>query len=85
MDVLLPVKFTSIILEDSNTNRCSGILGAFVLGALSILLPGERPVDRGGHIDWIGASLGTGGLIVFNVAWKYVTRTKPRLITHNDL
>jgi hypothetical protein len=70
MDVLLPVSFTIVNLEDFNTNGCSGIFGAFVLGALWILLPGERLVDRGGHTDWIGASLGTGGLIVFNVAWK---------------
>jgi hypothetical protein len=45
-------------------------MGAVVLGALSVLLPSERPVDRQGRIDWIGAVLGTSGLIVFNVAWK---------------
>jgi hypothetical protein len=70
MDVFLPVSLMGVNLKDSNTNSCSGIFGAFVLGALWVLLPGERPVDRGGHIDWIGASLGTAGLIVFNVAWK---------------
>jgi hypothetical protein len=47
-----------------------GLLGAAILAVLWILLPAERPVDRNGGIDWIGASLGTGGLIVFNVAWK---------------
>jgi hypothetical protein len=70
MDVLLSVSFMGMTLKDCNTNICSGIFGAFVFGALWTLLHGERPVDRGGHIDWIGASLGTGGLIVFNVAWK---------------
>lgn len=46
------------------------IMAAVVLGALWILLPQEKPVDRQGKIDWIGAVLGTSGLIVFNVAWK---------------
>jgi hypothetical protein len=55
------------------------------LGALWILLPGERPVDRGGHIDGIGASLGTGGLIVLNVAWKYVLPIKTKPMAHNNL
>jgi hypothetical protein len=45
-------------------------MATVVLGALWNLLPGERPVDRHGNIDWIGAVLGTSGLIVFNVAWK---------------
>jgi hypothetical protein len=47
-----------------------GVMGAIVLATLWFLLPPEQPVDRHGKIDWIGASLGTGGLIVFNVAWK---------------
>ncbi|KAI9740020.1 MAG: hypothetical protein M1818_004771 [Claussenomyces sp. TS43310] len=46
------------------------ILGACVFGPMPFLLPHERPVDRNGTIDWIGASLGTGGLILFNVVWN---------------
>ncbi|KAH8811053.1 major facilitator superfamily [Xylogone sp. PMI_703] len=46
------------------------ILCTVILAILWILLPPERPVDRNGKIDWIGATLGTGGLIVFNVAWN---------------
>jgi hypothetical protein len=49
---------------------CGGIAIAPVLGALWFLVPPEEPVDRNGKIDWIGASLGTSGLIIFNVAWK---------------
>ena len=45
-------------------------MGAVVFGALGALLPPDRPVDRYGKIDWIGALLGTSGLILFNVAWK---------------
>jgi predicted MFS family arabinose efflux permease len=48
------------------------IFGAVVLSTLAFLLPVETPQDRNGKIDWIGAALGTSGLIVFNVAWKYV-------------
>ncbi|KAI9740311.1 MAG: hypothetical protein M1834_004889 [Cirrosporium novae-zelandiae] len=46
------------------------LLAAAFLAALCVLLPHERPVDRHGNIDWIGAALGTGGLILFNVAWN---------------
>ncbi|KAF9241890.1 hypothetical protein DTO006G1_1581 [Penicillium roqueforti] len=46
------------------------IMGAVVFGALGALLPPDRPVDRYGKIDWIGALLGTSGLILFNVAWN---------------
>ncbi|RFU26450.1 hypothetical protein B7463_g9879, partial [Scytalidium lignicola] len=45
-------------------------LASIILAVLWVLLPPERPVDRYGKIDWIGAVLGTGGLIVFNVAWN---------------
>ncbi|KAL5085617.1 hypothetical protein Trisim1_010101 [Trichoderma cf. simile WF8] len=46
------------------------ILGTFVFGILALLLPTDSPVDRKGTIDWIGAFLGTGGLIAFNIAWN---------------
>jgi hypothetical protein len=46
------------------------IMGTVVFALLAFLLPGDVPVDRNGKIDWVGAVLGTAGLIVFNVAWK---------------
>ena len=46
------------------------ILGTCVFTPLWFLLPPEIPVDRHGRIDWIGAGLGTSGLIVFNFVWK---------------
>ncbi|GAD97553.1 efflux pump antibiotic resistance protein, putative [Paecilomyces variotii No. 5] len=46
------------------------ILGVITFGILGILLPRDHPVDRNGKVDWIGATLGTGGLIAFNVAWN---------------
>lgn len=52
------------------------ILSALNITALWALLPREVPVDRGGKIDWIGAGLGTGALIVFNFVWKYVTTVR---------
>lgn len=39
---------------------------------LMLLLPRESPVDLQGTIDWIGFGLGLVGLILFNLAWKYV-------------
>jgi hypothetical protein len=35
-------------------------------------MPADIPVDRSGKIDYVGASLGLSGLLLFNVAWKYV-------------
>ncbi|KAJ9134112.1 Major facilitator superfamily [Pleurostoma richardsiae] len=46
------------------------IAGACVFGVLGCLIPNDKPVDKGGKIDWIGAALGAGGLILFNVAWN---------------
>ena len=44
--------------------------GAVVFGILAYLLPQDHPIDRNGKIDWPGAALGIGGLVLFNVAWK---------------
>ncbi|KAK9452800.1 major facilitator superfamily-domain-containing protein [Dipodascopsis uninucleata] len=46
------------------------IFGSCVFGILAFLLPHDHPVDRNGKIDWIGAIFGTGGLILFNIAWN---------------
>lgn len=42
-----------------------------MFSTLAVLLPVETSQDRNGKIDWIGAALGTSGLTIFNVAWKY--------------
>ncbi|KAG0649214.1 putative MFS-type transporter [Hyphodiscus hymeniophilus] len=48
------------------------ILGAFVFTAFALVVPGEpEPFDKDGKIDYVGAYLGVGGLILFNFAWKY--------------
>ncbi|RFU28827.1 hypothetical protein B7463_g7511, partial [Scytalidium lignicola] len=46
------------------------IIGAVTYGILWFLVPPEHPVDPHGDIDWIGAALGSSGLIIFNVAWN---------------
>ncbi|KAL3490230.1 MFS general substrate transporter [Aspergillus germanicus] len=46
------------------------IMGTVIFALLAFLLPSDVPVDRNGKIDWVGAVLGTAGLIVFNVAWN---------------
>ncbi|KAL6409921.1 putative efflux pump antibiotic resistance protein [Ilyonectria robusta] len=46
------------------------ILGTIIFGILAVLLPTDYPVDKNGKVDWVGAALGTGGLIAFNVAWN---------------
>ncbi|KUL83428.1 hypothetical protein ZTR_10967 [Talaromyces verruculosus] len=45
-------------------------MGFAVILALGILSPSEKPVDRGGKIDYIGSALGTGSLIIFNFVWN---------------
>jgi hypothetical protein len=34
------------------------------------VLPNENAPDKDGSVDWVGAGLGVGALIVFNVVWK---------------
>ncbi|KAL2839825.1 major facilitator superfamily domain-containing protein [Aspergillus pseudoustus] len=46
------------------------IVGTVIFVSLALLLPSDYPVDKNGEIDWVGALLGTAGLIVFNVAWN---------------
>ncbi|KAF2802679.1 MFS general substrate transporter [Mytilinidion resinicola] len=47
-----------------------GLLAFVVFTVLWKLLPPEKPVDADGKIDWIGAALGTAGLILFNFTWN---------------
>ncbi|KAI9738373.1 MAG: hypothetical protein M1834_008876 [Cirrosporium novae-zelandiae] len=46
------------------------IMGGCVFGTLAFLLPPEIPVDKNGKVDWVGATLGCSGLIVFNFVWN---------------
>ena len=33
-------------------------------------MPKDEPLDKGGKIDYVGAILGLGSLILFSFAWK---------------
>lgn len=46
------------------------MLGAVVFSLMVVSLPWDQPVDGKGSIDWVGAYLGVGGLILFNFVWK---------------
>lgn len=48
----------------------SGLLGLVVYGTAIISVPPDKPVDPNGSVDWVGAYLGVGGLILFNFVWK---------------
>jgi hypothetical protein len=54
----------------ANIHTISGMLGLTVYGAAIFLCPQDEPVDPNGKIDWVGAYLGVGGLILFNFVWK---------------
>lgn len=43
-----------------------------VYGIAIVTVPEDEPVDPNGEIDWAGAYLGVGGLILFNFVWKYI-------------
>ena len=48
------------------------MFGFVVYGVVLVTIPADEPADPNGEIDWIGAYLGVGGLILFNFVWKYV-------------
>lgn len=50
-----------------------GVISAISCVVLVFILPKERPVDPKGKIDVVGACLGLSSLLLFNVAWGYVT------------
>lgn len=87
--LLLPV--SSLVLAlflKTAAHDLSGMLGAAVFGAVALLVPQAPPSDQGGKVDWIGAYLGVGGLILFNFVWKCVfpflapTFTNTPLVKH---
>ncbi|KAK0390682.1 hypothetical protein NLU13_0185 [Sarocladium strictum] len=50
-----------------------GMLAASSLACLTwlwVVLPEEHPVDKGGKIDYVGAFLGLGSLLLFNFTWN---------------
>jgi hypothetical protein len=47
------------------------MLGAVVFSLSAWVTPTDHLPTRGsGSIDWLGAYLGIGGLILFNFVWK---------------
>lgn len=51
--------------------RTRSILGAVVFAVFFFVVPSEgEPFDKGAPVDWIGAYLGTTGLVLFNFVWK---------------
>ncbi|KAB8073643.1 MFS general substrate transporter [Aspergillus leporis] len=47
-----------------------GLLGFVVYGTAIVAVPPDDPVDPNGNVDWVGAYLGVGGLILFNFVWN---------------
>ncbi|KAF2141172.1 uncharacterized protein K452DRAFT_228696 [Aplosporella prunicola CBS 121167] len=47
-----------------------GIFASVTFAILWKMLPPEKPFDAQGKIDWIGAGLGTAGLVLFNFTWN---------------
>ena len=45
-------------------------MGFVVFGAALTICHADTPLDPNGKIDWVGALLGVGGLILFNFTWK---------------
>ncbi len=49
-----------------------GLLGFVVYGIALVTVPADEPIDPDGEVDWLGAYLRVGALILFNFVWKYV-------------
>jgi hypothetical protein len=47
-----------------------GLLGFVVYGTAMVTVPGDKPVGPNGEVDWVGAYLGVGALILFSFVWK---------------
>lgn len=61
-----------------------GLLGFVVYGTAIVAVPGDEPLDPNGEIDWAGAYLGVGALILFNFVWKYIYTLEERLSNIRD-
>jgi hypothetical protein len=72
MAFLLPVRITFLSdLMNFADILSRAIVGAVLFTAFAFIVPGEpEPLDKNGTIDFIGAYLGVGGLILFNFVWK---------------
>ncbi|KAI0198163.1 MFS general substrate transporter [Astrocystis sublimbata] len=46
------------------------LLGTVVFSAAAVAIPLDKPLDPHGGIDYVGAYLGVGGLILFNFVWN---------------
>ena len=57
-----------ISLADVFSSR--GLLGFVVYGTAIVTVPVDEPLDPNGEVDWVGAYLGVGALILFNFVWK---------------
>ena len=69
MGILLLVSRGTKTLRTSLT-ASSAMFGTAGFSCVALLVPGAPASDKGGKIDWIGAYLGVGGLILFNFVWK---------------
>lgn len=54
----------------TNNFSSRGLLGFMVYGTAMVTVPRDKPVDPNGKVDWVGAYLGVGALILFNFVWK---------------
>ena len=46
------------------------VLGGILFTGIALVVPPDHISDPNGKIDWVGAYLGVGGLILFNFAWN---------------
>ncbi|KAI0057295.1 MFS general substrate transporter [Artomyces pyxidatus] len=67
---LTPWKWMFFFLYCTADICCSAISGTFVFATVYLSIPADDPVDRDGSIDFVGAYLGVGGLILFNFVWN---------------
>jgi hypothetical protein len=72
MDIFLYVRMSTPFSEGlASLTLSRGMFGAAVFLLFFFVVPSDgEPFDPEGTFDYIGAYLGTGGLILFNFVWK---------------
>ena len=63
-------EFPKMIYSFADVFSARGLLGFVVYGIAMTTIPSDEPIDPDGEIDWVGAYLGVGALILFNFVWK---------------
>ncbi|KAK3177154.1 hypothetical protein OEA41_008482 [Lepraria neglecta] len=67
---LTEFKWLFFMLDLADEFASRGLLGFVVYGIAMVTVPADEPQDPNGEVDWMGAYLGVGALVLFNFVWN---------------